>query len=86
MFKLIAKSHNSNYGKGYRNHNQIRECNFTITIFLKSFLVKAFPHNHFHEGGNLMTLRFKRCICSYPCEFVKTKVYDKFKLIWIELS
>ena len=30
---------------------------FTITIFLKSLLVKAFAHNHFH-GENLMTLRF----------------------------
>ena len=31
---------------------------FTIAIFLKSLLVKAFPYSHFHEGGNLMTLRF----------------------------
>lgn len=29
-----------------------------IAIFLKSLLVKAFAHSHFHEGGNLMTLRF----------------------------
>ena len=30
----------------------------TIAIFLKSLLVKAFPHSHFHEGGILITLRF----------------------------
>ena len=30
----------------------------TIAISLKSLLVKAFPRSHFHEGGNLMTLRF----------------------------
>ena len=53
MLKLIAKSHNSNYGKGCRNHNRIWEYNFH-----NCYLLNAFPHSHFHEGGNLMTLRF----------------------------
>ena len=59
MFRPFSISHNSNYEEGCRNHNRIWKCKYHNFYLLKIYLVKVFPHNHFHEfERNLMTLRF----------------------------
>ena len=59
MFRPFTFSHNSNYDEGCRNHNWIWECKYHNCYLVKIYLLKAFPHHHFHESKrNLMTLRF----------------------------
>ena len=47
MFRLIAKSHNSNYEEGCRNHNRIWECNLHNRYLLKISLSESVSSQSF---------------------------------------